>query len=260
MAWNDLASNQIPTFTDLQTSGFSLNAGQSAVTSNECVTKANALAKYNLSSTAMNAFASNQLVPKSSYASGAVTSYSYTVKLSETLGNVCTATPVTIYSESSTWSTFMGLYSDAGLTTYITGYYYIVQSINNDIYTIDYNAETTESTLGTDTTLDCSTLTNVTITACGTNADGSGTVTLYAYSSQAVDTNVTVQIRWNGDLFTQLTGNVVISSGQTIGSVTVSPAVTAEGYGSLEILSITPSNSSTQNYIEGSVSGGSCIA
>ena len=257
MAWSSLAANQIPTFTDLQTSGFSLNAGQSAVTSNECVTKANALAKYNLSSTAMNAFASNQLVPKSAYASGAVTSYSYTVKLGTTLSNVCTATPTTVYSDSSTWVFGMGLYSDAALTTLIsTTNQYIVQTINNDIYNIDEFDGM--ASLGTDTGNNCTTLTNVTITACGTNPDGAGVVTLYAYASQAVDTSVSVQIRWIGDLFTELTGTAFISSGQSIGSTTVSPASIGENYGSLEILSITPTSSSTQNYIEGSVSGGSC--
>jgi hypothetical protein len=105
----------------------------------------------------MNAFASNQLVPKSAYASGAVTSYSYTVKLGTNTSNVCSATPTTIYSESSTWSTFMGLYQDAGLTTFITGFNYVVQSVNNDIYSIDYNIETSDSYLGTDTGNNCST-------------------------------------------------------------------------------------------------------
>ena len=76
--WSGLQSNQIPTFTNLQTSGFSLNAGQSHVTSNECLTKAQALAKYNLSASAMSAYASNQLVPKSAYVANTppVTCYS----------------------------------------------------------------------------------------------------------------------------------------------------------------------------------------
>jgi hypothetical protein len=135
MAWTDLASNQIPTFTDLQTSGFSLNSGQSAVTSNECVTKANALAKYNLSSTAMNAFESNQLVPKSSYASGSVTSYSYSVKLGTTTTNVCTATPTTVYSDVDVWgSGEMPLFTDAALTIGLSGWEYAVLDGETLIY------------------------------------------------------------------------------------------------------------------------------
>jgi hypothetical protein len=256
MAWSSLAANQIPTFTDLQTSGFTLNAGQSAVTSNECVTKANALAKYNLSSTAMNAFASNQLVPKSAYASGAVTSYSYTVKLGTTLTNVCTATPITVYSNSSTWVFGAELYTDAALTNYVTGFDYAVLSGTNDIWAIWWGDGVTY--LNGDTGNNCSTLTDVVITACGTNPDGAGVVTLYAYASQAVNTSVSVEIRWDGDLFTQLTGTAIISSGQSIGSTTVSPTLTGENFGGLEILSITPTSSSTQNYIEGSTSGGTC--
>ena len=70
MAWVDLASNQMPTFTDAQSGGFTLNSGQSSVTSNECMTKSQALTKYNLNSSNMSAYASNQLVPKSTWVSG----------------------------------------------------------------------------------------------------------------------------------------------------------------------------------------------
>jgi hypothetical protein len=181
MAWSSLAANQIPTFTDLQTSGFTLNSGQSAVTSNECVTKANALAKYNLSSTAMNSFASNQLVPKSAYASGAVTSYSYTVKLGTTLTNVCTATPITIYSESSTWAFGMGLYEDAALTTLIsTTNQYIVQTINNDIYNIDEFDGM--ASLGTDTGNNCTTAYGYTVRLSNDSGNVCTTITTFIYS------------------------------------------------------------------------------
>jgi hypothetical protein len=185
-----------------------------------------------------------------------ITSYSYTVKLGTTLTNVCTSTTVTIYSDSSTWVFGAELYTDAALTNYVTGFDYVVLSGTNDIWAIFWGDGATY--LNGDTGNNCSTLTDVVITACGTNPDGSGVVTLYAYASQAVDTNVSVEIRWDGDLFTQLTGTAIISSGQSIGSVTVSPTLTGEYYGSLEILSITPTSSSTQNYIEGSVSGGTC--
>ena len=68
MAWNDLLANQMVSFTDAQGGGFTLKSGQSSVTSNQCMTKAQVLAKYNLGSTNLNAYASNQLVPKSAVA------------------------------------------------------------------------------------------------------------------------------------------------------------------------------------------------
>jgi hypothetical protein len=70
MSWSGLASNQMVTFTDAQTSPFTLNSGQSSVTSNECMTKSQALTKYNLDASAMSAYANNQLVPKSVWVSG----------------------------------------------------------------------------------------------------------------------------------------------------------------------------------------------
>jgi hypothetical protein len=196
-----------------------------------------------------------QYLNGSTHGNCSTASYSYSVKLGTTLTNVCTATPTTVYSDSSTWTVGMIL---AGLGDAI----YIVQTINNDIYEIVWDGSTgaSPSYLGNDTGNNCTTLTDVTITACGTNPDGAGVVTLYAYASQAVDTSVSVEIRWTGDLFTQLTGTAIISSGQSIGSVTVSPTLTGENFVSLEILSITPASSSTQNYIEGSVSGGTCTS
>lgn len=65
MAFSDLASNQMVSYTDAQGGGFSLKAGQSNVTSNQCMTKDEALSKYNLSTANMSSYASNSLVPKS---------------------------------------------------------------------------------------------------------------------------------------------------------------------------------------------------
>ena len=70
MAWSGLLGNQMVTFTDAQGGGFALKAGQSAVTSNQCMTKDAALAKYNLNATNMSSYASNQLVPKSAWVTG----------------------------------------------------------------------------------------------------------------------------------------------------------------------------------------------
>lgn len=72
MAWNDLLANQMISHLDISTSGLPLLAGQSHLvtlpTANQCMTKAQVLAKYNLGSTNLNAYASNQLVPKSAVA------------------------------------------------------------------------------------------------------------------------------------------------------------------------------------------------
>jgi hypothetical protein len=69
MAWIDLSDNQIPTFTDLATSGITLKSGQSHVTSTECPTKAQLNAKYSLSPSLLSSYADNQLVPKSNLVS-----------------------------------------------------------------------------------------------------------------------------------------------------------------------------------------------
>ena len=72
MPWNDLLSNQMVSFTDAQGGGFTLNAGQSNVNSLQCMTKAEALAKYNLDAASMSSYASNQLVPKSAWVNGVI--------------------------------------------------------------------------------------------------------------------------------------------------------------------------------------------
>ena len=66
MAWGDLSSNQMVSFTDAQTSGFLLKSGQSHVTSNQCMTKSDITTKYNVS---VSGYSSNQLVPKSLWVS-----------------------------------------------------------------------------------------------------------------------------------------------------------------------------------------------
>lgn len=70
MAFNDLLSNQMVSFTDASSGGFALNSGQSNVTSNQCLTKTEALTKYNLNASVMNSYSGNQLVPKSAWITG----------------------------------------------------------------------------------------------------------------------------------------------------------------------------------------------
>jgi hypothetical protein len=73
-----MESNQMVTFTQASSLGFTLNAGQSHVTSNQCMTKSAALAKYNLSAGSMSGFANNQLVPRSAWVSGALNNCYFT--------------------------------------------------------------------------------------------------------------------------------------------------------------------------------------
>lgn len=67
MAFSDLASNQMVSYTNAQSSGFALVGGQSHVTSNECMTKSEILAKYVVEEENMSIYANNQLVPKSAW-------------------------------------------------------------------------------------------------------------------------------------------------------------------------------------------------
>lgn len=133
MAWADLASNQMVSFTDAQSGGFSLNSGQSQTTSNQCMTKSDALTKYNLNASLMSSFANNQLVPKSTWASAAVVAYHYYVSSysQATSSSSCNkinngATVVFLYASNNT-GFFVGqvLYTDGGLTTTFNG---------NDLY------------------------------------------------------------------------------------------------------------------------------
>ena len=73
MSWAGLASNQMVSYTDAQGGGFTLQSGQSSVTSNQCMTKDDALTKYVLDSSYMTSYASNQLVPKSVWVAGGIT-------------------------------------------------------------------------------------------------------------------------------------------------------------------------------------------
>ena len=73
MAWSSLTNNQMVSYIDASTSGFSLLSGQTHFTTlpaaNQCMTKSDALSKYDLDSTYMNDYTSNQLVPKSTWQS-----------------------------------------------------------------------------------------------------------------------------------------------------------------------------------------------
>lgn len=74
MAWSAITNNQMVSYLDASTSEIFLLSGQSHFTTlpaaNQCMTKANMLAKYNLSASTLNAYGSLQLVPKGAWVSG----------------------------------------------------------------------------------------------------------------------------------------------------------------------------------------------
>jgi hypothetical protein len=81
-------------FTDAQTSGIALKAGQSHVTSNECMTKTQIQAKYNVLTAPMDSYASNQLVEKEKWSS-ASSCTPFIISGSENI-TVISCTPFTI--------------------------------------------------------------------------------------------------------------------------------------------------------------------
>lgn len=131
MAWSSLASNQMVSFTDAQGGGFTLQSGQSPVTSNQCMTKNDALTKYVLNSSYMASYASNQLVPKSTWVAGIV---SYNFPFNSTQNNtgllacLIGSYNTNVYCADATITSSSIIYSDSGLTTLYNGlskYYYI---------------------------------------------------------------------------------------------------------------------------------------
>jgi hypothetical protein len=101
-----------------------------------------------------------------------------------------------------------------------------------------------------------STLTDVTINiGTQTTADGSGNITVYAWTTGnvTVNTNVTVQFLWTGDLFNTINNSVIIYSGNSCsGGNTFGGADIGEYTSTFDIASLTPTTSSTQNYLQGS--------
>jgi hypothetical protein len=113
------ASNQMVTFTQAASLGFTLQSGQSHVTSNQCMTKSDALAKYVLSTTPMEPYSSNQLVPRNTW-STAATAYSFIFGNNnfETSASACSGgnTGMTLYSPSATLVVNSKLYYDSQMT------------------------------------------------------------------------------------------------------------------------------------------------
>ena len=117
--------------------------------------------------------------------------------------------------------------------------------------TIQTSTTTSTSTTSTSTsTTTAPPLTSVTINLCAGGADGSGYVDVFAYSSIAVDTQISVPFRWTGDLASELLGTVLINSGQTCGTVNVAGAIIGENFSVLEFINnISPQQSLNQEYV-----------
>ncbi len=109
---------------------------------------------------------------------------------------------------------------------------------------------TTTTSTSTTTTTTAAALTQVNINLCAGGADGSGYVDVYAYSTEAVDTQISIPFRWTGDLSSVYEGTVLINSGQTCGTVNVLAGQTGENFSVLEFINnISPQQSLNQEYV-----------
>ena len=119
MAWGDLASNQMVSYADATDSGFTLQPGQTNPGTLQCMTKNDALTKYVLDSSYMTSYASNQLVPKSTWVSGIVgNSFIFGSTGSTSSSGACglSNTGLTLYSADTTLVVGSRLWYDSGLT------------------------------------------------------------------------------------------------------------------------------------------------
>lgn len=117
MAWSDLSSNQMVSFTDAQTSGFSLKSGQSHVTSNQCMTKLDATTKYNVT---ISGYANNQLVPKSAWTGSSYT-YNFGTPYSTGLSACTFVFGRNRFSNVANLNVGSIIYTDAALTAPFNG-------------------------------------------------------------------------------------------------------------------------------------------
>jgi hypothetical protein len=85
-------------------------------------------------------------------------------------------------------------------------------------------------------------------------ANGSGEITVYAYANVGltyVDTNIQVYFQWTGDVFSNISGYVTIYNGYNCGYSTFGGAEFGENTTMFDILTISPSSSGTQTYVNG---------
>lgn len=139
MAFADLSPNQAVSFTDAQSGGFALKSGQSNATSNQCMTKNDALTKYNLSTSPMASYVDNQLVPKNVWISGVVGN-AITIYLGDHGSNAtCTFHPSsnTVYSSSTIISQGIVLYNDVSMSSIYTSSFTHYDTVSNSLFTVN---------------------------------------------------------------------------------------------------------------------------
>ena len=141
-----MESNQMVTFTQAQSLGFALKSGQSHVTSNQCMTKSDALAKYNVDADAMSSYANNQLVPRSVWVSGFVgVPFSSNLYYYNNKSEVCSSSLAHNYTKYTINGLILGakIYSDQACTIeYIQNTELICSAIEGSIkkaYRLDSN-------------------------------------------------------------------------------------------------------------------------
>jgi hypothetical protein len=144
MAWSDLTDDQMVSFTDAQTSPFTIDYCQNQITSNKCMDVSDISTKYGLSAPA--GYSSNRLVPKGLWSSNFYDTLQYYRKWTgmtvDSNGDVyaCTTFPGDIYklNKSGTPPNFNRLIADdevvfRGMTTDTNGNVWACVD-NGDIY------------------------------------------------------------------------------------------------------------------------------
>ena len=137
------ASNQMVTFTQAQSLGFALKAGQSHVTSNQCMTKADILAKYNVT---ISGYADNQLVPRGAWVGApVVTSLLINTSFYNSTSEACISSLPHVYTKYTINGLVLGakIYSDQACTIeYIQNTGLICSAIEGSVkkaYRLDSN-------------------------------------------------------------------------------------------------------------------------
>lgn len=241
MPWATLASNQMVSYTDAQGGGFTLQPGQSAVTSNQCMTKTDATTKYVLDTSYLTAYASNQLIPKSVWFIGCciptLNSVVYSganVNINWTLGcGTCSAVTVQSSTDNVNWGSGTGSCTSPRTytaPTVVTYYRLITNCINSQNSGVS-NVITFTPTTTTTTTL------------------GSGTITVYNYEDEfgCAFTSATK----NGSYYIGTGGNGASVSGTIATGDTFYGSAGADCYGSESLYVY----SSTRGYLYSSSTG-----
>ncbi len=146
------------------------------------------------------------------------------------------ATTIRVKSQSVFCTNYIDLYFGEATTTTTT-------------------SSTSSSTSSTTTTTTTEAPETITIDVCGgVQADVSGNVVVYAYSSGVVDTNISVNVTWTASDLSTISGTVTILTGDTCGTVTLTGADPNETGANITIDSVTPGLFGNQTYVSGTAS------